>query len=357
MLVLLAPVSACKHQHHRPPAARARDVQGLSAIPAGVRVVVGADVRKLAAAPLAQRAVSEMLARDPGLRERVRAITTDCKLDLRTDLTQVVVGMGKSQNDVVLVAEGHFSESHLVACVGESLHSVGGRVVTQQIDGRAAYHAEGNGKANDVWFALGSPKTLVVTTTRDWLSRALSGGKKVVDDAAMTALVNRAGPGATLWMAGTVQPNVGQGLVQTTGGKVKKPPRAVFGHLDLSGPVDAELGVVMASTADAKAAVSFAKPQLDTLALVAQKFRLGRIVEKISVARKRDTVILRLRLTKAEVASAISPIDTRGPADENPGPSAHKPVGHAARDNAAASPGRPAGKQTNKSPGGPGHKR
>jgi hypothetical protein len=323
-LVAVALPGGCKDSHKddaktsRP--TKVADIDGLAAVPADARVVIGADVEALAASRLVRRGVRQMLARDPGLQSRLESIAHECALDVRTDLARVIVAIGTEPDQVVLVAEGRFDEAHLAACVGKSMHAVGGELTTARARGRTLYHARSTDASGDVWFALGSADTAVVSASRAWLDRALDDSKNIRDNEAIAGLIDRAGPGAALWAAGRVDPVVGKGLVDTTGGAVKSPPRAAFGHAELEDGLHAELGVQMATAADATAAVSFARPQLDTLSLLAQKHRLGRLVRHLRIDASGSTVTLRLEVGADELGSVLSPIDTGAATDENPQP-------------------------------------
>jgi hypothetical protein len=259
-----------------------------------------------------------MLARDPELETRIASIAASCGIDPAEDVRRVVVGMGTEPQNVVLVAEGDLAEETLAACVGESMHEVGGSLTTSEFRGKRLYHASTTGGASDVWFAQGSDSTLVVSASRPFLEQALGDGDKVRGREAIADLIDRAGPDHDVWMAGVMKPEVGQGLVKTTGGEVESPPESIFGHADVGDGLEAELGVVMATGADADKVVSMAQPQLGALALVAQEHGLGRLVKAISVQAEGETVYMRASLGPEELRSALSPIDSTPADDDNP---------------------------------------
>lgn len=327
VLVALAAIAAaglaCRGDDKKPgtktdPArASVASIVGLDAIPAGVRVVVGVDVAKLARSALVQRAVDQMFARDPELEKRIDALLTACKLDPVEQLDSFVIGMGEG-DQVVLVASGQFREADIAICVDKTLTADGGRLTTQSVAGRTAYKADGGKSWPAVWFAFGAPNTLVLSSSDKLLGEALGKGKKVATDDNLAPLIARAHPAeAAMWGAGSVSPAVGEGLVTASSGKVR-PPRAMFGHVRFDAGLAAELGAVMASADDAKLLESEAKPQLELLSLAAQKYGLGRLVHKLAISAESDTVLVRIALTEDELRELVSRIDTEEAPLQNP---------------------------------------
>jgi hypothetical protein len=136
----------------------------------------------------------------------------------------------------------------------------------------------------------------------------------------MAELVHRARvPGAALWAAGRVSPEIGKGLAAATGGQVG-PPRAMFGHLAAETGLEAELGVQLASPAEANTAVSLAKNQLRVLTQVAQKWKLGRAVAKVVAEATGPTLFLRVNLSDDDLRLVLAPIDRDAGPDQNPAP-------------------------------------
>jgi hypothetical protein len=84
----------------------------------------------------------------------------------------------------------------------------------------------------------------------------------------------------------------------------------MFGHLLIEEGVAAELGVDLASPEEATTAVTAARTQLGVLAQVAQKWKLGRLVAKVTPEASESTVFLRLVLDADELRAAVAPIDT-----------------------------------------------
>jgi hypothetical protein len=314
-----------KKSEQEPAAAaeRAARLAGLGAIPAGTDQIVGLDVARLARSPLVTRAVSVLLAGDPELAKDLDAILAQCKIDVARDLRHLWLGMVRSKEAVdqaILVLEGKIGEGQLSECVGRTLGAAGGRLTAERVSGRNHYHADQPGERPDVWFAAVGDGVVAVTSSPALLVAAAGDGPKLADDAAMTALIERAGKGHALWFAGTVPPEIGQGLAGSGHGLAA--PTAMFGHLDLDGALDATLAVVMANPADATLAVELTRGQLGTLALVAQAQGLGRLVNRIEPSAEAETLFLRLNLPEPDVRALVATaVDTGGHDDQNASPS------------------------------------
>ena len=200
------------------------------------------------------------------------------------------------------------------------MSALGGKLVQGPLGGRTEYHADAPPGRTDVWFAFGSKDVVVVSSSAAFLSEALGKGARLSDDPELAALVARARTdGASLWAAGKVAPDVGKGLQAATGGKVG-PPTAMFGHLTLGSGLEGELGVVLGSADDANKSVSLAKSQLAIVSQLAQKWDLGRLVAKIAVTAKDDTLLLDLTLDERDLRAALAPIDSGTGADQTTSP-------------------------------------
>jgi hypothetical protein len=186
------------------------------------------------------------------------------------------------------------------------------------------YQADAPPGRLDVWFAFGSPETVVVSSSAEFLAEALGTGPRLSDDGLMAQLIHRARkPDAAVWAAGRVSPAVGKGLAEATGGQIG-PPRAMFGHVAAETGLRAELGVELSSPEEAKKALSLAQNQLRILAQVAQKWRLGRSVAKIATEAVGATLFFRATLDDEELRQVLAPIDRGARPDQNPAPPAGK---------------------------------
>jgi hypothetical protein len=302
-------------------------VEGMNAVPASADVVLGAEIAPLARSAIIERAVVRMLQSDPGLQAELDKLFKGCGFDPVRDLRTVLLAMdtpaaGKAgeADPVLMVATGRLSEGKLASCVGQHMSQLGGSLVEKAVNGRVHYQADAPPGRFDVWFAFGSPETVVVSSSPAFLAEALADGPRLASDSQMAELVHRARvQGAALWAAGRVSPEIGKGLAAATGGQVG-PPRAMFGHLQAETGLSAELGVQLASAEEAKAALSLATNQLRVLAQVAQKWRLGRAVAKVTSEVAGATVYIRVALSDEELRQALAPIDRDAGPDQNPAP-------------------------------------
>jgi hypothetical protein len=310
-------VAGCGNKKKQEQAARAKAaaaVEGLDALPADVKVVVGANVGKLRDAALVKRAFGQMLARDAGLASRLADLQARCKLDLAKDLESVLVGLAgtTSARDVVLVAKGRFDEAAIAACVQASLADKGGALDKKEQGGMTLYVAKNPGAA-DVAFAFGAKDVIIVADSEALLLRARDPSvAKLRGDQVMMGYLEQADTRAALWAAGQMAPEVGKGLIAATGGTVKSPAQAIWGHVELGDGLDVELALQMASADDAKALLAVVQKQLGQYALVAQAYAMGAIVNQIKPAARDQVFVVTLRLGPSELAQLVSLLDRGG---------------------------------------------
>src|SRR6188768_3857132 len=93
----------------------APDIAGLSAVPASATAVVVADVSRVIDSPLVDRAVDQLLLRDPVLRDRWQKLYNSCKLDARK-LRHVVLAIAphdkaSGTGPVLMVVTGQIVET------------------------------------------------------------------------------------------------------------------------------------------------------------------------------------------------------------------------------------------------------
>jgi hypothetical protein len=304
---------SCKDKAKEQPRPVPVEVTGLAAVPADVRAVLGINVEAIADAWLVERAVEQMFLRDPGLAARVDNLITTCRFDPAKDLRSLVLALGAEAHadQALMVAVGTFSEPEVAACVQSSLAEDGGTLTQTEVDGRRFYQASARSdRADSVWFTFGDPTTLVVATSSGWLAEAVGKGDKVLSRQPMAAWIERANPRAGIWAAGAIDAQIGKELVELTSGQLAAPPRALFGHIELKDGLSLSLSAIAASDKDVQALVGLANAQLGMGALALQRYGLGPVISKLTVAAEGDTLHLRFALTEEELKDVLSRIDT-----------------------------------------------
>ncbi|HEY5924978.1 MAG TPA: hypothetical protein VIV11_25025 [Kofleriaceae bacterium] len=290
-------------------------VSGLAAVPASATAVVVADVVRVIDSPLVERAVSQLLMRDPVLSERWAALSTECKLDARK-LKHVVLaigphaGQGPGTGPVLMVVTGQLVESELTACVRTIVGQGGGTVTGKDVGGRTLYQAKDGNRT--MFFAFGKADTVVLGSNEAFVTEALGPGKKVADNPDLVAWMKLADQKAPLWAAGKVDERVRGGLVKLTNGQVQQGPVAMVMSADPSEGIALSVGAVMASEQDAKTLESFAKTQLGVMAMAAQAKNLATIVDKVTISAEKQVVRFKAALTAKDVNLLISALDGGG---------------------------------------------
>ncbi|RMH44455.1 MAG: hypothetical protein D6689_02245 [Deltaproteobacteria bacterium] len=306
--------AACKARAPRgddaapPPPEPPPQVSGLDAVPADARAVIGVDVAALAASPAATAAVRALLARDPALARRTRALLDACHLVPARDVRRLWLATGPNPQQALLVAAGALDAEALPRCVTEAVAAADGTVSATPGPPKVWASVPRAGPA--VYFAFSAPDTVVASTDEAWLRAALAPGPKASTAADLAPLLARVDRGAAVWAAGRVPSGVGGRLPALTGGAVRAPPTAMYFEFHVKAGVDARLSAVMATAADAAAAARFARAQLRVLEVVAQGAALGGVVAKVRAAADGDTVTLRMALSDDELRDAVSRIDS-----------------------------------------------
>jgi hypothetical protein len=304
-------VAGCGKKSHRP----APEVSGLGAVPASATAVVTADVARVADSPLVQRAVDQLLLRDPQLGERWKKLSASCKLDA-SKLRHVVLAIGPHEGPnpgtgpVLMVVTGQLVETELAGCVRSLVGQGGGTLTAKPVAGRTLYQAkEGN---RTMFFAFGKADTVVLGSNEAYVTEALGTGKKVLDNPELRTWLELVDQKAPLWAAGKVDERVRGGLVRLTEGQISAGPAAMVVSANPSEGLRLELGAVMTSEKDAKTLESFAKTQLGLLAMAAQAKSLGRVVDKVTISADKQVVRFRAALGIDEVNLLISALDGGG---------------------------------------------
>jgi hypothetical protein len=310
-------------------AAPTGELAGLAAVPASAEVVIGIDLAKVAASPLVQRAVDQLLLRDADLQTRWQRFHDSCKLDLGNQVRTMLLAIGPhgagkpGTGPTVMIANGQLAEADLSACVRAMVGQGGGALTAKDLGSRTLYQAKDGSRT--MFFAFGRADTVVLGANESYVTEALGSGAKLGDDADMKRFLAQADQHAAVWAAGRVDPRVRAGLASVTAGKLTAGPAAFVAALDFSDGAKIELGAVMPTAADAKALESFAKTELGTLGMVAQFRGLQRLVDKIEV--KSDDVMVRftVKLTVDDVNQLLSALDAgpapaQGSAPPAPGP-------------------------------------
>jgi hypothetical protein len=293
----------------------APEVSGLAAVPASATAVVVADVASVIDSPLVQRAVDQLLMRDPQLSERWQHLSTSCKLDARK-LKHVVLAIGPSERagagtgPVLMVVTGQLVETELAACVRSMVGQGGGTLTAKDLGGRTLYQAKDANRT--MFFAFGKADTVVLGSNEAYVTEALGTGKKARDNAELAGWFTLVDQKAPLWAAGKVDERVSGGLVKLTEGKVAKGPAAIVMSANPSNGLTMEVGAVMTSDQDAKTLESFAKTQLGLMAMAAQAQSLGKVVNKITISAEKQVVRFKAALGVEEVNLLISALDGGG---------------------------------------------
>jgi hypothetical protein len=296
-------------------------------VPATAQVVIGADIGKLAGSQVIERAVDQLLLRNPVLSDRWQHLRDDCKIDLEKQIKRVMLAIGPHSGTepgtgpVIMIVVGSIPEAQLKDCVTKLVGGGGGTVTGKSVFGRTLYLAKDGNRT--MYFAYGKPDTVVLGSNEAYVTEALGTGRKAMDDpelAKWLRLVNQSSP---VWAAGRTDERVRNGLVQLTEGKVGAGAVAYTATADLSDGAKLELAVAMSRPEEAKSLESYVKGELALFTAAAQLKSLGPVVAKVTVTVDNDIVRLRLPLTVDDLNLLLSALDGGGsPAQDSAPPAA-----------------------------------
>ncbi len=302
--------------------AAAPPLAGLEAIPHDVQVILGANVEKLRTSFLVKRMVAQMFRRDPELEKRIDQLIATCKLDPAEDVESIILALNQREGEAIVVLTGTFVEAELTRCINQSMAEAGGTMTFKEVGNRKFYRAGG---AQESWFTVAGPRTLVVATSSAWLAKAVgatdassAGAGKGEAARPMAGLLSRVDQSAGVWGVGLIDVQTGAGLVELTSGRVATPPRAGFVEMDLVDGARVSLGFEMSSEEASKQLLSKLKTEVDVGAWLLQQTGLQSLAKNVGVDSEGKTVYLRLSLTEHELKEVLSRIDTSKGSTQDP---------------------------------------
>jgi hypothetical protein len=319
LVLLLAACSGRNEASGREPSPAA--VDGLGALPAEVGVIVGLDVRRLGASALARRAADRALLGDPLIEASLTALAGRCGLDPARDLETVLLGIAPegAVAGSVMVARGKLDPKRLIDCLGKVLAEGGGALEATTVAGAPAWSVRTGaaGEPPRVWITFGGPQTLIMTDREAWLEKARDpAAPKAKGRADLMGYVGRIDTAKGIWLVAVLPDKAGRRLVSAADGAVKGPAKAIYGHLDLTGGLAAELHVELADADDAQRAVAHLRKQLPLLGITARAAGMGKLVTNVRLETDGAVVRARLQLDARELAEIEARIGRQPPAEE-----------------------------------------
>ena len=302
------------------------ELTGLAAVPANAQVVIGVDVGKLIGSQVVERAVDQLLLRNPVLSERWQHLRDDCKIDLERQVKRMMLAIGPHSGPepgtgpVIMIVVGSIAEAQLKDCVTKLVGGGGGTVTGKSVFGRTLYLARDGNRT--MYFAYGKPDTVVLGSSEAYVTEALGTGRKAPDDAELAKWLRLVNQHAPVWAVGRTDERVRNGLVQLTEGKVGAGVVGYTATADFSDGAKLELAGVMSKPEDAKSLESYVKGELALLTAAAQMKSLGPVVAKVNVTVENELVRLRLPLAVDDLNLLLSALDGGGPAAQDSAPPA-----------------------------------
>lgn len=307
VVVLLALACGSKGAEEKAPAPFA---DGAAMFPAETRALVGVNVGKIGASPLARRVVEWLLDSAPAQKQELTALLEVCAIDPAKDVDSVAIGVGAGPSEIAILAKGRFDEARLVPCLRQTMAKKGTEVAEKKIAGRTAYSAVDPVSGTAVWIVFGDGTGVVIATGEAWLGKVLDpAAPKASGNADTQSLIGRVGSDAAIWLAAYLTPEASQRVADVTKGAVKKGPPSLTAELALAETASLRVELDVAAPDDAMAMVDFARSQHIWLTLGAQKYGIGRIVNKLNFAAEGKVVAITLNLDQEEIEKLALALD------------------------------------------------
>ena len=303
----------------------APELTGLAAVPANAEDVIGVDVAKLLDSPLLERAVDQLFLRNASLASEWSKLHDSCKLTLGKDIKRVLLALGPhtgtapGTGPTLLVATGKLDEAELSKCVRAVVGQGSGDVTAKPAENRTLYAVHDGTKS--FFFGFGRPDTVVSGSQEAYVMLALGSGKKAPDEPELVKWIALADQTQPIWWAGKVDARISNGLIKQSKGKLAHGPLGMAGTLDPTAGAKLDVKFVMTSADEAKQLESFAKESLAQLAMAAQLYKLGGVVNKVDVSTDGAIVRIRAALSPDEVNQVLSALDGGGGAAQDAPPS------------------------------------
>jgi hypothetical protein len=272
----LVPFSACQKEGGGGASGSSGDM--LSYMPQDSSVIVGFSVKKATTSALFKKHQDKIMA---NASKELAEMKEKCGIDMMADMNSVVIAVGQNlQNpdDAVIGVKGNFNQKKIEDCVTKMGGKVEGSVMTSP-DG-------------DIMNAFWAAKDTILISkgkTADAI-KASKEGKSVKQNKDLMTLIGKVDSGATLWVAGTIPPEVG-GMMGGMGGT---PPKSGFLSLNIDSGVDAKIGMIFNTEDEAKGMSTMIEMGLN---MGKQQAEMKEILDAVSTSQDGDTIIIKAKIS------------------------------------------------------------
>ncbi|MCW5805957.1 MAG: hypothetical protein KIT31_26565 [Deltaproteobacteria bacterium] len=304
------------------------ELTGLAAVPASAEVVIGVNVPKLGQSQVVERAIDQVLLREPSLLANWQAMRDGCKIEISKQIKHITLAIGATPaggkpgtGPLLAVATGQIPEHDLAECVTKIVGKGNGTVSGKDANGRTLYQVKDGERM--MFFAFGRADTVVLGNNEAFVVEALGTGAKAIDHPELSRLLKMVNQNGPIWAVGRVDERVKPGMVRVTKGKMKAGPSAFLANLDPSNGVKAELGVLTATPEDAKVLESYATEEKKLLAAILQGSQaFGQLISKVEITSEGSVVWLRGNAEIEEINRVFNALDAKAPSEQvSPPPS------------------------------------
>ena len=277
----LVPFTACKKDGG---GASGSSSDMLSYMPTDSSIVVGFSVTKATKSELFKKYQDKIMA-DAG--KEMAEMKEKCGIDMMTDMSNVVIAMGKNMQDpdsAVIGVKGNFDQKKIEECVTKMGGKVEGTVMTSP-----------DGDTMNTFWASSDTVLISKGLTSDAI-KAHKDGKSVKENKDLMELIGKVDSSATLWVAGTIPPEAG-GMMGAMGGT---PPKSGYLTLNVDSGLDAKVGMIFNSEDEAKGMSTMIEMGIN---MGKQQEGMKDILGNVSSSQSGNNITIKAKITGAQLTA------------------------------------------------------
>lgn len=262
-------------------------------LPKETSVVVGLDLTRLTSSSLFKMAFPLLMSREPEIKDGLELVKTTCKIDPLTAIEGAVIATAKDSKDgAMYLALDGVDEPKLVACLeaiakAKKLDAVS---VTTTRDGAIAELTMGSDKIYAKWIGKDVLVLPLDIDNKAQLKR-WAGTKHGLAKASVAKAVGKVATKAAVWMVTAAESDL-EGVKMKLG----------YGSLDTAaGALTADMHVVAASAAEAKAAADKIQKELAAIAQGQNASGLAAVLKGITVTAVKDELVIKASILEKDL--------------------------------------------------------
>jgi hypothetical protein len=288
--------------------------EDLALVPKETNVVFMANIARVRGTAMWKKLL-DVRDSDPQSKKDFDEFVQSCGLDPFKQIDSAFVALpqgGGGDREFSAVVRGQFNEQKLYDCARESAKKEGHEIVVSEYAGKKLYSDTGRGGA----FAAFLDKATLVIGGQEWIKKTIDlaankpGSESAKKNDTIVALMKRARTQDALWGVGLVPDAAREQLKNDPRLQSAATMKDVFGSVDFSSGLAAEVSVDTGSEADAKDLAGKTTDQMNEMRKNAQfmLMGMGQYLDGIKIENKGATFHLKLSYNQQQVDDLITRI-------------------------------------------------